>query len=120
MKKLLTLLLLVLSISGVFAQAPQKMSYQTVIRDSENALVANKVVSIIIVIIQGSPTGTIIYAEKHTPTTNINGLASLEIGGGTVIAGTMASIDWSTGPYFIQTETDPNGGSSYSILVQVN
>jgi hypothetical protein len=40
---------------------------------------------------------------------------SLEIGGGTVVSGNMATINWANGPYFIKTETDPSGGSSYTI-----
>ncbi|MDX9776817.1 MAG: FISUMP domain-containing protein, partial [Petrimonas sp.] len=44
-----------------------------------------------------------------------NGLVSVEIGSGTVVSGTFATIDWSNGPYFIKTETDPTGGTSYTI-----
>jgi hypothetical protein len=31
------------------------------------------------------------------------------------VTGTLAQIDWATGPYFIKTETDPSGGSNYTI-----
>ena len=55
------------------------------------------------------------YAERHFPTTNANGLVSLEIGTGTVINGNFATIDWANGPYFVKTETDLNGGSNYTI-----
>jgi NDP-sugar pyrophosphorylase family protein len=40
---------------------------------------------------------------------------SLEIGTGTAVSGTFAGIDWSNGSYLIQTETDPTGGTNYSI-----
>jgi hypothetical protein len=40
---------------------------------------------------------------------------SLEIGTGTAITGTFAAINWGAGPYFIKTETDPNGGTAYTI-----
>jgi hypothetical protein len=53
--------------------------------------------------------------ETQTPTTNTNGLASIEIGVGTVVSGNFSTIDWSNGPYFIKTETDPIGGVSYTI-----
>ena len=98
-----------------FGQAPQLMSYQTVIRNSAGALVANQVVGIRITISQGSNTGPIVYVETQTPTTNANGLASMAIGGGTVMTGLVSSIDWSLGPYFIKTETDPTGGANYTI-----
>lgn len=101
--------------ASVFAQAPQKMSYQAVIRDNNNALITSKSVGMRISIIQGSVFGAAVYVETQTPSTNANGLVSLEIGTGTVITGTFASINWAAGPYFIKTETDPTGGTAYTI-----
>ena len=95
-----------------FAQAPNKMSYQAVIRNSSNALVSNQPVGMRISILQGSASGNAVYIETQTPSTNHNGLASLEIGGGTVESGTFSTINWANGPYFIKTETDANGGSN--------
>ena len=40
---------------------------------------------------------------------------SLQIGTGANQTGTFASINWANGPYFIKTETDPAGGTNYSI-----
>jgi len=94
-----------------FGQSPQKMSYQAVVRNSSNQLVVNQKVGMQITILQGSATGTEVYSETQTPTTNANGLVSIEIGGG---AG-FSTIDWSTGSYFIKTETDPTGGINYTI-----
>ncbi len=97
------------------AQAPNKMSYQSVVRNSSGAVVANGNVGIRISLLQGSATGTTAYAETHSLTTDANGIASLEIGGGAPVTSTLASINWANGPYFIKTETDPAGGSSYTI-----
>ena len=102
---------LLLTLSS-FAQAPEKMSYQAVIRGANNALVTNQQVGMQISILQGS---TAVYEETQTPTSNTNGLVSLEIGTGTVISGSLTAIDWSADTYFIKTETDPTGGSSYTI-----
>jgi len=66
-------------------------------------------------ILQGSASGTAVYVETQTPNTNINGLVSLEIGSGTFVSGAFNTIDWSDGPYFIKTETDPTGGTNYTI-----
>jgi hypothetical protein len=66
-------------------------------------------------ILQTSSSGTAVYVETQTPITNANGLASIEIGGGTLVSGNFATINWANGPYFIKTETDPNGGTNYSI-----
>jgi uncharacterized protein (TIGR02145 family) len=97
------------------AQVPQKFSYQSVIRNSGNQLIANQTVGIKISVLQGSANGTVVYAETHSPTTTANGLANIEIGGGNVLSGNFANINWSNGPYFIKTETDVNGGNNYSI-----
>ncbi|MBN8643084.1 MAG: collagen-like protein [Flavobacteriales bacterium] len=91
------------------------MSYQAVIRNASNALVSNANVGVKVSILQTSATGTTVYAETHQPTTNTNGLATFEIGGGTVVSGSFATINWANGPYFIKTETDPTGGTNYTI-----
>jgi len=112
MKKTFTVFAAVLLLTAsVLAQSPQKMSYQTVIRNSSNGLVTNINVGMRISILQGSSTGTVVYTETQTPTTNANGLVSIEIGGG---AG-FSSIDWANDIFFIKTETDPTGGTNYTI-----
>ncbi len=115
MKKIVILCAALFMAIGVFAQAPEKMSYQAVVRNSSDALVSNQQVGMQISILQGSPTGTAVYVETQTPTTNANGLVSVEFGNGTVVSGTFASIDWANGSYFIKTETDPTGGTNYTI-----
>jgi len=115
MKKIYSIIVGVLLTASVFAQAPEKMSYQAVVRDGSNNLVSSTSVGMQISILQGLPTGTAVYVETQTPTSNANGLVSVEIGAGTVVSGTFSTIDWSNGPYFIKTETDPTGGTSYTI-----
>ena len=73
MKKLITILSLMMFTFGLLAQPPEKISYQAVVRNSSNQLVANQAVGLKISILQTSATGTVVYAETHTPTTNING-----------------------------------------------
>jgi len=114
MKRIFTILAAVLLTAGVFAQSPEKMSYQAVIRDDGDALIANTDIGMQISIRQGTPDGTAVYTETHTPTTNANGLVILEIGTGTT-SDKFSLIDWSAGPYFIKTETDPDGGTDYTI-----
>ena len=98
------------------AQAPQSMSYQSVIRNSSNVLLANTAVGIKISVLQGNLDGIAVYTETQTATTNANGLLSLQIGTGSPTIGTFSQIDWANGPYFIKTETDPTGGSNYTIV----
>jgi uncharacterized protein (TIGR02145 family) len=113
---LLSLFVFFLVIETTFAQAPNKMSYQAVVRNASNTLITNQQVGMRISIIQGSIFGASLYVETQTVNTNANGLASLEIGAGTVVFGSFTGITWENGPYFIKTEVDPNGGSNYSII----
>src|SRR6056297_1375400 len=127
MKKIVTFLgtiaIWTLLTAGLFqpqqacAQTPEKMSYQAVIRDSDDNLIVNTSVGMQISILEGSASGTEVYVERQFPTTNNNGLVSIEIGSSdaTIVSGDFTTIDWSTGIYFIKTETDLNGGSSYTI-----
>ncbi len=116
MKKLFTLLAVLVFTIGVFAQVPERISYQAVIRNPGGELVKSSNVGMKISILKDSESGTAMYVETHTKATNENGLVTLEIGGGTIVSGTFAGIDWSTGVYFLKTETDPAGGTSYSII----
>ena len=115
MKKLITLMILLLCAATLFAQAPEKFSYQAVVRNASNALVTNAPVSVRVSILQGNADGEALYVETHSAVTNANGLLTLEIGGGSVQQGIFADIDWADGLYFLKTETDPNGGSDYSV-----
>jgi len=114
MKRIYTIIMVLLVTASTFAQSPEKMSYQAVVRDATNTLVTNQSVGMQISILQPTITGTSVYTETHSVTTNINGLVSLEIGAGST-SDDFSAIDWSAGPYFIKTETDPTGGSSYTI-----
>lgn len=115
MKKPFPFIMMAILTFSVFAQAPHKIGYQAVIRNSSGQLIVSHLVGMKISILQGSATGTPVYVETQTPGTNANGLAIVEIGGGTVVSGTFEGIDWSSGTYFIKTEADPAGGTTYSI-----
>ena len=115
MKRLFTLLLSMMITIIIHSQAPQKLSYQVVIRNSIGQLVTNHTVGIRITILQGSPSGSVVYQETFNSLTNANGLVSIEIGGGTQVSGTFSAINWAAGSYFLRTETDPSGGTSYTI-----
>ncbi len=101
----------------LYAQPPEKMSYQAVIRNASEQLVTNQSIGVRVQILQSSEVGDAVYIETHTRTTNANGLVTLEIGGGDIVLGSFTDINWNSGPYFLKTETDPAGGTSYSITV---
>ena len=107
-----TLLLSLIS----FSQVPNKMSFQTVVRNSLGKLVISKNIGVRLSVLKTTSTGTAVYAETHSKTSNANGLLTLEVGSGSVATGTFSTIDWSQGPYFLKTEMDVNGGANYTIL----
>lgn len=116
MKRLIIFSAIIVWVSTIFAQTPEKISYQAVVRDASSKLVTSQSIGMQISFLQGSPNGKAVYVERHFPTTNSNGLVSIEIGDGTMVSGNFSTIDWVNGPYFIKTETDLNGGANYTIF----
>jgi hypothetical protein len=116
MKLTFTILLFVTVTLNVFAQSPEKMTYQAIMRAQDNSLVINSDVSLKIIIHQGTAAGATVYHETHAVKTNSNGLVSLEIGTGSIVSGNFSSIAWDKGPYFIETQVDISGGSNYNII----
>ena len=99
----------------VFSQTPEKISYQAIIRTVDGAILANTAIGLKISVIQESASGQRVYEESHVPVTNDNGLISIYIGTGTVATGNFATINWANGPYYLETRTDINGGTNYTI-----
>ena len=98
------------------AQAPQKINFQSILRNSSGELIGNGSVSLRISILSGTITGTSIYSETHAKTTDAGGLMSLQIGSGTVLSGVFGDINWGSSAHFIQLEADFSGGSNYVVL----
>ena len=115
MKKIIYLITVLLLSVGAFAQAPQQISYQAVVRNSSNVLVTNSTVGIAISIVKDSANGTAVYSELQTATTNANGLFSIIIGNGLFASGSISAINWGSGLYFIKSQIDPNGGINFTI-----
>ena len=113
MKKL-SLLLLLQSVF-VLAQVPQKMSYQSAVRNSTNQPVVNQNIGVKISI--SGAFGAVVYSETHSVSTNDNGVFSLEVGGGTALTGTFAAINWADGSHYIKSQIDLTGGTNYTLEV---
>lgn len=106
MKKLFSLVSILSIALCAFAQSPYKFNYQAVIRNSDGTLKANQNINIQIGLIQGSANGTTVYIELHAVQTNAQGIVNLQVGNGTVVSGSMDSIAWNHGPYFIKLWVD--------------
>ena len=72
MKKTSTFLLALFLSIGAWAQSPDLMSYQAVIRNAGNMLVVNQSVGMQLSILQGSPSGSAVYIETQNGTQNVS------------------------------------------------
>jgi len=115
MKQLLTLFLIFIFSINLNAQVNESFTYQVVIRSDANLLITNQTIEMRVSILSGSSTGTPVYVETHSALTNINGLATIQIGKGTLVSGDFPTINWTSAVYFVKTETDLNGGTNYNI-----
>lgn len=100
-----------LNLQQFSAQVPQKLSYQAIIRNSNNTLVSNTKIGLQISVLKGSAIGTPVYVETLQSTTNAVGMVVVEFGGND----SFNSISWASSIYFVKTEVDPTGGTDYSI-----
>jgi hypothetical protein len=109
MKKLFTLLALAITLI-VSAQAPQGFNYQATIRNNSGQLLLNQNVQVKFNILSNSATGTTVYSESQSVTTDDLGHINLVVGQGTVITGTFSSINWSTGTYYLGIDLNTGPG----------
>jgi hypothetical protein len=108
--------ILLSSFLTVFGQSPEAINYQGVARDVMGEPLPNTSIGLEFSILQGSPTGTAVYVETHTVSTNNLGLFTLKIGQGTSSSGTFSGLDWATNSYYLKVGMDPTGGTSYTDL----
>jgi len=114
MKKLIFIILSVITIASVKAQSPQAFSYYATVRNDAGNPITLRAVSFQFSILRDSATGVMVYQEQHNVTTDQFGAVSLEIGRGTVIYGTFASINWGGRKHFLNVGLDTLGGTFYT------
>jgi len=110
------LLMLMLFVSSIKSQTPQKFNYQAIIRDANNQILANHTLGLQFSILSGSETGAVVYSERQQVATLSNGLVTLAIGDGTVVSGQMDNIDWGADSYFLSVAIDLNNTGTYASL----
>ncbi len=96
------------------SQVPQKFSQQMTVYDSDNDLMAGENISVKIRILQSTPTGSAVYTELHSVTTNENGVAFLDVGTG-ITDDNFSNINWLDDNYYIETSVDIYGTNDYLI-----
>ena len=100
----------------IFSQSPEKINYQSIVRDLAGNVIQNQPISLRMSILSDSINGTIVYQETFQPTTNNFGLVNIKIGEGTPVIATMSSVDWSNGPFFLESAVDVTGGTNYIVV----
>lgn len=109
-KSVLFFIFFFLSLSCVVAQ--DAISYQAIARDHAGAVISNQTISVKFEIRQGSMTGTSVFSETHTATTNQFGLFTLGVG--SVSTSQFQAINWAAMPFFMEVSIDPAGGTSFT------
>jgi hypothetical protein len=112
------LLLFVLFSAKAQTLTPQIFRHQAILRDWTGLVYPNQHVSLKLGIYSGSPTGTLVWEEIDSVTTDVNGLYICYVGTGiSTGAGSSASfnlISWGSNNYFLKIAADYTGGSVYT------
>ena len=109
MKKIYLLIVFIISFVGVASAQTthDKISYQSVVRTSDNHLVYDTWITVTVSIANGDAPSTVVYSEKHTVLSNANGLISFLIGDGDDQAGDWNAVKWNRAE--ITLVTNANG-----------
>ncbi|MEZ5003943.1 MAG: hypothetical protein R2730_13020 [Chitinophagales bacterium] len=117
MKNFITFVITIfISIQLLQAQAPDGFKYQAVVRSASGVTLPNQQAAFKFNILEGSPSGNLVYSERHAPTSNQFGLVNVVIGEGAPLLGQFSNIVWSSADHYIQIEVDINGGTNYESL----
>jgi len=116
MKKFTVLLTAILMSLSLLAQAPQGISYQTVIRDGAGDILPDTELTLQMTIRSGAPDGAVVYSETHDVTTNPFGLVNLVIGNGSVQTGNFAGINWGADAHYLETAVEFPGSKAFQVM----
>jgi hypothetical protein len=111
--RIILLLLCLITISALYAQAPQGFQYQAVLRDGNGNPLLNTNVRFRFTI-EHSSGNPVYYQEMQSTTSNALGGINLIIGGGNGTQGNFSTVNWKDGSVRVRVELDPSGGSNFS------
>ena len=122
-KKTVISLFAIVAFYGANAQTsiPQLVNFQAVARDDNNNPVVSQLIQIKIKVLQGGPTGTVVYGAEYIDSTNLYGEFSRRIGTtpSYAIPGVnydFSLIPWQTGNMWVSIEYKPTIGSGYKTI----
>ncbi len=117
MKKIIFIAFSILFLNNLFAQVPNSFKYQAVVRDASGQIMANKLISLKISILQDEENGSAVYSEEYEQyATNDYGIVSVNVGTGVVVLGNFNNIRWGEHSYYMKVELDINGQSNYVLM----
>jgi hypothetical protein len=100
MKQFLFFLTALIIANTTFSQTPMQFKYQAVLRDANGNIIASQAKTVVVEILQDSPTGTNVFTETHNVTTTAQGVINLNIG--SINTSGIGSIDWATNTYYVR------------------
>jgi hypothetical protein len=95
MKAWIQVVLFAIQTLSLFAQSPDRLNYQAVLRNASGSPLSGQSVGSRISILKGSATGSAVYVETQQATTSASGVMNLEIGADKVESGSLSAIEWS-------------------------
>lgn len=105
MKKTILNLIFALAIM-LSANAQTGINYQAVVRNASGEILENQNVNIEFSILETSTSGTVVYTETQSLSTNAFGNVVAIIGQGTATVGTFTTIDWASNDHFLNVKID--------------
>src|SRR5271169_3020137 len=109
MKKLIPVLILMVAVQIIIAQAPQQLNYQALVRNATGQPVASTTVNFQFQIHDGTSAGSVVFTETDTALTNQFGLATVQIGS----SASLANVSWGSGNKYLQVGVDVTGGTAF-------
>ena len=106
MKVKITCIILLITLIGY---SQNGINYKAVIKDDLGNLITGQTVAIRFTILEDA---TNVYQETHTPMTDANGIAIVNIGEGTT-TDDFSTIDWGNDDHYLKVEIDIAGGTAY-------
>ena len=107
------MILLTLGVT-IWSQVPQKVAYQGMVLHANNRPASHETIGLQLSVVRDSANGPVVYRERHSATTNANGLYSVVLGEGES-DNAFTAIDWAHGSYFLKCDIDSMGGTLYLV-----
>ena len=103
MKRMVLIMLGLVSSLLIMAQAPEEFNYQAVVRDQAGELIANQNINVRINILQSTDPEISVYEEIHEVTSSNQGIITLRIGSNDA-TNSFTAINWGNSNYYLKID----------------